>query len=150
MVGQWRLPQAYGLALSPDGKRIAGGFTRGSWLLDVASGRVRELEPTDSTIWWMAFSADGRWLVRSGDLLGLFDGESGASVLQLPNGGLGRRYWVGFTPESALLHAGLVVQRLELRPVAAEVPPEAKLKELLERYRLHIVDQQVQADAPAQ
>ncbi|MCL5962710.1 MAG: hypothetical protein M1358_25935, partial [Chloroflexi bacterium] len=63
----WSWPFTYGLALSPDGSRIAVG-TKTGWLtvISTASGAVLWTFDMDGTVSWLDWSPDGQHLVAGG------------------------------------------------------------------------------------
>ena len=134
--------ELYGLAISPREDSIAVAGDHGAWLLDARSGNVRELERPASAVWSLAFSPDGRWLAANGRSVPIYDTVTGELVIQIPGGG-DPDHFVAFTPDGALLHAGAVLRRTEIRESGRATSPERSLEDVLQRYRLRLVGQRI-------
>jgi WD40 repeat protein len=108
---RWKTNGGWKLALSPDGKTLAGlgemAPNRSLFLWDVATGtRVREL-PLDGMQDFasdLAFSPDGKHLVSAGSMLRVFDVATGQ---QLQTFGAGKRInAIAFSANGKLLAVG--------------------------------------------
>jgi WD40 repeat protein len=136
------------IAISPGEESIAVGGDHGVWLIDARSGNAKEVERPASMVLSLAFSPDGRWLAANGRSVSIFDGQTGDLVVQVPGGG-GRDFFVAFTPDGALLHAGTgVLRRTEIRESGPATSPEQSLAEVLRRYKFRLLGQRIMPEEP--
>jgi WD40 repeat protein len=74
-------PLRGGIALSPDGKRLAGGLMK-VFVWELATGKELHSLPGEGAA-DLAWTADGRRLVAGGQAIQVWDAESGLEVLTL-------------------------------------------------------------------
>ncbi len=98
--------QIWGVAFSPDGKRIASvSSDPGVWLWDAATGKVERVLPGEGGYWSVAFSPDGKTVAAGGwsnGSVALWDaatGEKRRTLAGLPS----EVRAVAFSPDGALV-----------------------------------------------
>jgi WD40 repeat protein len=69
------------------------------------SDQVNEIARPAAPLWSLAFSPYGRWLAANGKSTSIFDAKTRELVIEIPGGSV-PDFFVAFTPDGALLHAG--------------------------------------------
>lgn len=94
----------FNLAFSPDGKKLACGFSGSSLVLEIATGRVLYRLPDRPG--WLSFSPDGKTLAASmGRHLRFWDAATGRERHPWPNG-FGHSPVLAVSPDGRLLASG--------------------------------------------
>jgi WD40 repeat protein len=103
---------SYGLAFSPDGKRLAAGERdegirpdRAIVLWDVATGKAADRLTGHRNVWAVAFSPDGKQLASGGDGIKLWDVAT-TKVVGTVDGYRGKAWAVAFSPDGKWLASG--------------------------------------------